>query len=208
MKTADVKGEINRKNSERRKLLKLLTYERRGKKPIYYRDYKRVIGGELPLEAVMGSGFLQAFVIEAILRILLQKLDPKKYAVFTNEVGFKLPWGGWYNLDIAIWEREKIKHLFPQKGYIDIPPKVVIEVDTKVDLEDFEKRFGQSYINAKTEDLLKAGVEKVIWIQTSPEKVLLAERDKQPWILANWDYHVEVLEGVVLNLKGLLKENL
>ena len=208
MKTANLKGKTERGNTERRKLLKLLTYERRGKRPIYYRDYKRVLSGELPLEAVMGSGFLQAFVIEIILRFLMQRLDPKRYAIFTNEVGFKLPWGGWYNLDIAIWEREKIKQLFPQKGYIDIPPKVVIEVDTKVDLEDFEKRFGQSYINAKTEDLLKAGVERVIWVQTDPKKVLVATKDNQPWVVANWDYPFEVLEGVVLNLEGLLAQNL
>ena len=208
MKTANLKGKTESVNTERRKLLKLLTYERRGKRPIYYRDYKRVLSGELPLEAVMGSGFLQAFVIEIILRFLMQRLDPKRYAIFTNEVGFKLPWGGWYNLDIAIWEREKIKQLFPQKGYIDIPPKVVIEVDTKVDLEDFEKRFGQSYINAKTEDLLKAGVERVIWVQTDPKKVLVATKGKQPWVVANWDYPFEVLEGVVLNLEGLLAQNL
>ena len=208
MKTANLKGKTESVNTERRKLLKLLTYERRGKRPIYYRDYKRVLSGELPLEAVMGSGFLQAFVIEIILRFLMQRLDPKRYAIFTNEVGFKLPWGGWYNLDIAIWEREKIKQLFPQKGYIDMPPKVVIEVDTKVDLEDFEKRFGQSYINAKTEDLLKAGVERVIWVQTDPKKVLVATKGKQPWVVANWDYPFEVLEGVVLNLEGLLAQNL
>ncbi len=208
MRTANLKGKTERDNTERRKLLKLLTYERRGRKPIYYRDYKRVLSGELPLEAVMGSGFLQAFVIEIILRFLMQRLDPKRYAIFTNEVGFKLPWGGWYNLDIAIWEREKIKRLFPQKGYIDIPPKVVIEVDTKVDLEDFEKRFGQSYINAKTEDLLKAGFERVIWVQTDPKKVLVAAKDNQPWVVANWDYPFEVLEGVVLNLEGLLAQNL
>ncbi|HIO42059.1 MAG TPA: Uma2 family endonuclease, partial [Aquifex sp.] len=59
MKTANLKGKTESVNTERRKLLKLLTYERRGRKPIYYRDYKRVLSGELPLEAVMGSGFLQ-----------------------------------------------------------------------------------------------------------------------------------------------------
>ena len=207
MRTANLKGKTERDNTERRKLLKLLTYERRGRKPIYYRDYKRVLSGELPLEAVMGSGFLQAFVIEIILRFLMQRLDPKRYAIFTNEVGFKLPQGGWYNLDIVIWRKEDIKKPLP-KGYIDIPPKVVIEVDTKVDLEDFEKRFGQSYINAKTEDLLKAGVERVIWVQTDPKKVLVAAKDNQPWVVANWDYPFEVLEGVVLNLEGLLAQNL
>lgn len=206
MKTANLKGKTKSGNTERRKLLKLLTYERRGKRPIYYRDYKRVLSGELPLEAVMGSGFLQGVLVQLIAAYLWQHLG-RDYFIATNEVGFKLPQGGWYNLDIAIWRKENIKKPLP-KGYIDIPPKVVIEVDTKVDLEDFEKRFGQSYINAKTEDLLKAGVERVIWVQTDPKKVLVATKDNQPWVVANWDYPFEVLEGVVLNLEGLLAQNL
>ncbi|GIX42224.1 MAG: hypothetical protein KatS3mg129_1957 [Leptospiraceae bacterium] len=41
-------------------------------------------------------------------------------------------------------------------GYIDIPPLIVIEVDTKADLESFDGTF--DYIKQKTEDLLNANV--------------------------------------------------
>ena len=207
MKSSTALGKAKKDRTRKRELLKLLTYERRERKPIYYRDYKRVLVGELPPEAVMGSGFLQAYIIELLLRFLMSNLDPKKFAVLTNEVGFKISKVTWYNLDIAIWEREKLKTLFPKRGYIEIPPKVVIEVDSKVDLEEFEKKFGIEYYTAKTEDLLKAGVEKVIWVFTPSQKVLVAEKDK-PWLVVDWNSPVEVLEGVVLNLKSLVKENL
>ena len=203
MKLTNTDRKPKKENSERRKLL---TYERRGRKPIYYRNYKRVLNGELPPEAVMGSGVLQGILVQLIVAYLWKQLG-KDYFIETNKVGFKLPHGGWYDLDIALWRKEGIKKPLP-RGYIDIPPKVVIEVDTKVDLENFEKRFGLSYINAKTEDFLKAGVEKVIWAQTAPKKVLVAERGKQPWFVANWNYPVEVIEGVEANLDGLVGQNL
>jgi len=205
MKSSTALGKAKKDQTRKRELLKLLTYERRERKPIYYRDYKRVLVGELPPEAVMGSGFLQAVLVQLIATYLWQHLG-KNYLIATNEVGFKISKATWYNLDIAIWNREDIKKPLP-KGYIEIPPKVVIEVDSKVDLEEFEKKFGIEYYTAKTEDLLKAGVEKVIWVFTPSQKVLVAEKDK-PWLVVDWNYPVEVLEGVVLNLKSLVKENL
>ena len=36
----------------------------------------------------------------------------------------------------------------------------------------------------------------------------LAERNKQPWLLANWNYPVEVMEAVEPNLDGLVGQNL
>jgi hypothetical protein len=41
--------------TDKRKLLRTLTYEKRHGSPIFYQDYKRVLSGELPSEAVMKS---------------------------------------------------------------------------------------------------------------------------------------------------------
>jgi len=184
-----------------KKVPRALIYEKRNGKPIYYQNYQKVLSGELPLEAVMGSGYLQALIIELLLRFLMPKLPFEKYAIFTNEVGFKYKKGSWYNLDLAIWEREKLKE--PTKKLITVPPKVVIEVDTKIEVEEFENKFGMEYYVAKTEDLLNSGVEKVIWIFTPSKKVLVATKN-QPWIMANWDYTFEVLDGIKVNLQELV----
>ncbi len=65
---------------------------------------------------------------------------------------------------------------------IPVPPKVVIEIDTKADLSKYCCL--EEYVQEKTQDLLDAGVEKVIWIFTKTKKVMIAERDKK-WVIQN-----------------------
>jgi len=184
-----------------KKVPRALIYEKRNGKPIYYRNYQKVLNGELPLEAVMGSGYLHSLILKLLFIKLFQALDPQKWEILFGEVGFKYKKGSWYNLDLAIWEREKLKE--PTKELITVPPKVVIEVDTKIEVEEFENKFGMEYYVAKTDDLLNSGAEKVIWIFTPSKKVLVATKN-QPWIMANWDYTFEVLDGIKVNLQELV----
>ncbi|WP_232219438.1 Uma2 family endonuclease [Hydrogenivirga sp. 128-5-R1-1] len=186
---------------EKQELLKVLTYEKVKGKPIYYRGYKKVLKGELPPEAVMGSSGLQAFLIRLLVEFLLGALDRKMYEVLFNEIGFLCDKDSWRNLDIAVFEKEKVKPHLVQDKLIPIPPLVVIEVDTKADLSKYMNFEG--YMYEKAEDLLNAGVQRVIWYITKVKKVLIAEPGKD-WITADWDRDVEVLKGVELNLKKLL----
>ena len=73
---------------KRKALLKALIYEKVNGKPIYYRDYKKVLKGELPPEAVMGSSGLQALIIRLIVEFLLKTLDLSRYEILFNELGF------------------------------------------------------------------------------------------------------------------------
>ena len=188
---------------ERKKLLKVLTYEKVKGKPIYYRGYKKVLKGELPPEAVMGSSGIQAYLIMLLIKFLLNRLDEEKFILLSNELGFTYKKGSWRNLDIAIFERDKVKPNLLQDKLIPVPPKVVIEIDTKADLS----RYGsfEDYVHEKTQDLLDAGVEKVVWIFTRTKKVMVAERGKK-WVVQNWDEDFEVLEGIKVNLKDLTEE--
>ncbi len=198
MKTVKQKKKLS--PEEKRKLLKRLIYEKKNGKPIYYRNYKKVLSGELPWEAVMGSGYLQWRIIEVILGFLFRNLDLKKFAIATNEAGFFVSEDSWRNLDIAIFDREKLKEYEKKEyeGYVRVPPEVVIEVDTKADLEKYGDML--FYIMEKTEDLLKAGVKKVIWYMTPEKKVLVAEQNKK-WYISNWDEEVEIIDGVIFNLE-------
>ncbi len=188
---------------ERKRLLKVLTYERVNGKPIYYRDYKKVLKGELPPEAVMGSSGLQAFIVRLIVEFLLKSLDISRYEILFNELGFLYRKGSWRNLDIAIFEKEKVKPYLMQDRLIPVAPKVVIEVDTKADLS----RYGslEEYAYEKTQDLLDAGVEKLIWIFTKTKKVMVAEKGEK-WIVQGWEEDFEVFEGMRLNIGELLEE--
>ncbi len=188
---------------KKQELLKVLTYEKVKGKPIYYRGYKKVLKGELPPEAVMGSSGLQAFLIRLLVEFLLSTLDRDKYEVLFNEVGFICGKGSWRNLDIAVFGKEKVKPYLVQDKLIPVPPFVVIEIDTKADLSKYSSF--EEYMYEKTTDLLDAGVQRVIWYITKVKKVLIAEAGKD-WITSDWDREVEVLKGIKLNLKTLLNK--
>ena len=201
METTKVKKKKLSKE-ERQKLLKALVYEKVNGKPIYYRGYREVLNRKFPLEAVMGSSGLQAYIIKLIVAFLLKVLDSKRYEVLFNEVGFLLKKGSWRNLDIAIFEREKVKPYLLEDKLIPVPPKVVIEVDTKADLSKYCCL--EEYAHEKTQDLLNAGVERVIWVFTKTKKVMVAERDKK-WIVQNWSEDFEVINKLMLNIGKLLE---
>ena len=188
---------------KRRRIPRALIYEMRHGRPIYYRDYEKVLAGELPLEAVMGSSAIQWKIIMVILQFLLQALDLRQYEVATNEVGFRIAPRSWRSLDIAIFDKEAVRPYWREDKWVDVPPLVAIEVDTKASLQHYGDFF--SYVLEKTQDLLDAGVKRVIWVSTKDRKVLVAEPEKR-WYITSWDDPVEVWNGVEMNLQLLLEQ--
>ena len=77
----------------------------------------------------------------------------------------------------------------------------ILKVDTKADVKDFGDIF--SYVSEKTDDLLDSGVEKVLWILTESQKILIAEQGKQ-WLIAKWNDTIPVLEDITINLEELI----
>ncbi len=118
----------------------------------------------------------------------------------TGELGFYTSENSFGLLDVAVFEREKFKF---SGGYTKIPPKVAIEIDTKADLSNYQSV--EEYIFEKTQELLNAGVERVVWILTKPKKVMVAPKN-QKWIVQNWNEPFEVFEGVEVNLSELVKD--
>jgi len=77
----------------------------------------------------------------------------------------------------------------------------VIEIDTKAELEEVKDSFG--YFHKKTDELLNFGVEKVIWIFTDSEKVMISEKNKD-WQILNWSKEIEIIEDLKINLESLI----
>ena len=188
----------------RKRVPKVLIYEMRHGSPIYYRNYDKVLSGEKQLEEIMGSNGLQSWLIDLIVRFLHVVLNPKNYQILLGEVGYKFAPKSWYNLDIGIWKKEKVKPFLKKDKMVPVAPKVVIEIDTKADLRKFSTP--QDYFHRKTQDLLDHGVERVIWIFTKDKKIWIAERGK-PWLIVDWDYEIPDLEEVSFNLKKLIEED-
>jgi len=187
----------------RKKVPKELIYEMRYGSPIYYRDYDKVLAGEKTIEEVMGINKLQSFLITLILSLLAGKLDRNKYIVATNEAGFQWASRTWRNLDIAIFDKQKLLKEGVNDKYAKTPPEVAIEIDTKADL----RKYGDfmNYAREKTQDLLNAGVKKVIWYTTFDKKVMVAEKGKR-WFITDWNDTIEIIDDIELNIEKLLKE--
>ena len=192
------------KEQDRKQLLKELVYERYRGRPIYYRGYREVLQGKKTVEEVMGSSKLQWFVIQVILRLLFANLDLSRFVIATNEAGFRTGRRSWRNLDIAVFDRQQLLQEGVDEKYVQTPPKVVIEVDTKADLQKYEDLL--SYVIEKVQDLHQAGVERVVWILTRNRRVVIAEQQEAEWKIVPLDEEIELMEGIRCNVAALLRQ--
>lgn len=169
--------------------------------PVYYKRSEIISESDSSVGEVMGSSFLQAQLVAIIVGILFGKLDLNKYVITTNETGFRYAENSFRALDIAVFEREKVTKELLSEEYVKTAPEIVIEVDIKADLNPHGDMM--YYMNKKTEDLLNAGVKKLIWIMTRSKKVMIAKQGK-PWILAGWDYNIALTDKLSINMKHIL----
>ncbi|MDX1939994.1 MAG: Uma2 family endonuclease, partial [Saprospiraceae bacterium] len=152
-------------------------------------------------EELMGSSYLQSLIITKLVYFLMSNLS-NHYLVLTNEIGLQFKDKGWRAADIAIIESKKLKDVAKTNKYLSIAPKIVIEIDTKAELEETKDSFG--YFHKKTDELLAFGVEKVIWIFTDSEKTMISEKGKD-WQILNWSKDIEIIDNLKINLKALIE---
>ena len=181
-----------------------LIYEMFEGKPIYYKGYQSYLNGQKNITDVVGSSYLQSLIITKLVYLLISKIG-KKYTILTNELGLQFKDKGWRAADIAIIEKERLKDIQATDKYLSIPPKIVIEIDTKAAIE--EAQTALSYFHKKTDQLLDFGVEKVLWIFTDSQKMMVAEKD-QNWQIIDWNQQVEIVEGLAVNVGELLREDI
>lgn len=189
------------KTAKKSKVPDYLVYEMMDGKPIYYRGYREVLNKTKTLEDIMGSSSLQAVIIEYVLGICYANLDRKIYRLLTNEIGSHLSKKNNLSSDIAIYEKAVLTADKVNKHYADVPAKLIIEVDTDADFENIDPN---TYIHKKTQKLLDFGVEKVIWIFTTSQKVMVAERTSDKWYIQNWNHDFELLDDHSFNIAAYL----
>ncbi|WP_149241977.1 Uma2 family endonuclease [Dyadobacter sp. 32] len=171
-------------------------------KPLYRKGYREVLAKTKNIEDIMGSSSLQAFLITYLTIWIGKKIDDDKYVILTNEAGLHIDKGNNLAGDLLIFDSQTLTIDKVNKRYADVPPKISIEVDVDIALDELNE---QSYMTIKTEKLLGFGVEKVIWFLTASKKVMIATRDSD-WQLRDWDKDVEILDGIVCNVGKYLKE--
>ncbi|GAB3955382.1 hypothetical protein GCM10028805_42890 [Spirosoma harenae] len=199
---AEKKPRRNNRSSSR-SIPPALIYEMWNGKPIYYHGYQDVLAGKKSIEEVMSCSDLQGVLVSILHGHLYSIINRKKYLLATNEIGLHLALNDNLGNDIVIFEKEKLGKL---KGkYFDLAPKIVIEVDIKADVSDFPNK-ADEYIMRKSQKLLDFGVEKVLWVITSMQKVYVINQNDPTWYVVNWSEDIPVIDDCTLNIKQLLQD--
>ncbi|MFP4088732.1 MAG: Uma2 family endonuclease [Cyclobacteriaceae bacterium] len=167
--------------------------------PIHYQGYKKYLKGEKSIEDIMGSSVLQSAIITKILLMLHARFGDQ-FFYLSNEVGIQFSKKSWRAADLAVVEKKKIKDKKISGEYLQVPPRLVVEIDTKAALDDVKDTFG--YYHKKTTQLLDFGVEKVVWIYTDLEIVVLAEKGKD-WQIIPWHKDFYLLDDLSANIKDI-----
>ncbi len=191
-------GPVVEKKPRKKVIPASLVYEEMDGQPIYRKGYQAVLAGKETLEGIVGRSVFQTIVTSAVVGLLMRYL-PEHFVV--GEAGVHLSPGNDLVNNLAVYNKKDVRDPL-STGYFDIPPKLVIELDSKVDAEHFTTE--ADYMHLKMAKLLAFGVPRVIWITTQSRKLMIAEPGKD-WIVADWNREVALLEGLRLNLEELLK---
>jgi Uma2 family endonuclease len=170
--------------------------------PVFYKGYKAVLRKEKSIEDIMGASGLQIFIVRYLFRLLDRNLDDNLFYVFTGECGLHLSKGTNLSGDVLVFDKQTLTPDLIDTHYLNIPPLIDIEIDVEIDnttFSDFD------YIQRKTDNLLKFGTQKVIWILTKTKKIIVAEPNKD-WLMIDWQKDVEITNGITFNVPQYLKK--
>jgi len=197
--TVATKGPRRATRTPSRKIPDHLIYEIMDGKPIYYRGYRDVLAGRKTLEEIMGASSLQAVIVSYLTVFIGKFLDEDQYFLLVSEPGVHINHRNNLSNDVAIHDKTVLTPEKISKNYADVPPKIALEVDVDADLSEMTET---GYIYRKTRKLLEFGVEKVIWVLTEAQAVIVATPERIETV--DWSRDVEVMDGHALNIGAYL----
>jgi Uma2 family endonuclease len=180
----------------------ILVHEELNGRKLYRKGYKQFLSRTKTIEEIIGCSSLQGVIISILLRYLYTHTDENEYEIFTNEAGLHVSLGNNFSSDIILYSAEEARKYQYDDHYFNVAPKMVIEVDIKIELEGINST---DYWTKKIQTLFDFGVEKVIWIFTEDKKIILAEPNKD-WITCDWAKDFELISNHVLNLEKMIEK--
>ncbi|GAB3704998.1 hypothetical protein GCM10027592_36950 [Spirosoma flavus] len=183
--------------------LESLVYEVLDGRPLYYLGYEDVLAGKKLPEEIMGSSSLQWVLVSYFMEIMILGLNRKKYRFASNEAGVHIDHKNNLSHDVAIYDRNVLTADKINTQYVKVPAQVAIEIDVKADVS---KVADFNYVNRKTKKLLDFGSDKVIWIFTSSQQVMIAERNADAWLTMDWHRDLELWDGQIFNIGQYLAD--
>ncbi len=126
----------------------------------------------------------------------------EKYTIHTNEAGLDIGKGDNLAGDILVYENSVMTPEHINKKYSSVPPLLVFEIDIEADVGTMTEL---GYVSRKIEKLLAFGVQKVFWISTEAQRVIVAVSGGD-WRTISWKSDIEITPGLVLNIAEYLKK--
>jgi hypothetical protein len=173
--------------------------------PFYYKGYRKVINKTKTLEDIMSDSGLQFFLKLYIYDLLKAHLNLKRYRVGAGELGFHPNFKNNMGLDVVVFEKTVLTPDKIGSKFVNVPPKMVVEVDVNVELPDRESDLFQEYVLRKIRRLFSTGVEKVIWVFTKSRNICVATPDGNLRFYG-WDQTVELMDGASMNIAQHIEE--
>gem|GEM_PF-3585582 len=136
--------------------------------------------------------FSLAIIRSHLLKILFEGLAEESNLLIASTPSLFMNDRNLVTGDIMVFESCK---LTIDENYVQIPPKIIIELDIKVELGDMQQ---EEYVFLKATKLVNFGVEKVLWFFAESERVIVV--DSKSWISQEWDGDVNILPGISCNI--------
>jgi Uma2 family endonuclease len=179
----------------------MLVYEELNGRKMYRKGYRNVINQTKTIEEIMGCSSLQAAIVSVLLSYLYRNIEDEGYEIMTNEAGLHVSLGNNLSSDIILYNSEDFLKYRLDEHYFNVAPKMVIEVDIKIELED--EMSPLEYWTKKTKTLFSFGVEKVVWVFSEDKKIIIAEPNKD-FNVYDWTKDFEFMPNHILNIQKMI----
>lgn len=179
----------------RKRVPDALIYEIMDGVPIYRKGYRDVLSGKKTIEEITGASTLQSVIVSHLMKIIFTFLDEDMYFVLTGEPGVHIDHRNNLANDIAIYDQTVLTPAKISKKYADVPPLIAIEIDIEADVADITET---GYLYKKTHKLFDFGVQKLIWVLTDAQVVMIATPERIETV--SWNKDVEIMDGHLFNI--------
>ena len=172
--------------------------------PFYYAGFRDVLNKKKSLEDIMADSGLQSIIKAYLMKLFAQNLNWDIYQPVSGEVGSHLDHRNNLALDVAVYENSILTPDKINLKYIDVRPKIVIEIDVRVKLEDPLANPFEQYVLRKVKKLLSFGTERIIWVFTQSDTIIVAKPGNS-WEVFNLKQDVMLLENINMNIGEYLE---
>ena len=173
-------------------VLKALTYELVNGQAVLYRGHQAARRGQKSLKELYASSPQQRRILSDLCFDLHQDFGQEYFILSSPQLRLEIDDNNWRAIEVAIVRKNTRKTM--DSAVLSQAPEYVFLIDTKASLLDLRHPF--SYYHQKASDLLDFGVQKVVWLFSQKQQLMVASTSRKRWPLQDWDQPVWLEPGL------------